>query len=120
MEKEEVKTYTLKKDYKKSEDFKSYYVTAALGGFKNPYDFRLAFYKDEINDVIIKREEINNNENLNENQKEEMIIKIKVPCTLECEIIMPERAVIELYKFIKKELKALNQRRLKENKKLIS
>lgn len=104
MEKNKKKSYTLKKDYKKSEEFKSYYVTGAIGGFKNQYDFRLAFYKDEVNDVILKREEIRENENLNEEEKDEMVSKMRVPCTLECEIIMPELSVIQLYNFIRKEL----------------
>ena len=114
MEKKEKKSYKLKKEYKKSEDFKSYYVTAALGGFQNQYDFRLAFYKDDVTDVLLKREKIITNDDLNENEKEKIISKMKVPCTLECEIVMPERSVFELYNFIQKELKNEKERRAKE------
>lgn len=114
MEKIEKKTFKLKKEYKKSEVFKSYYVTGALGGFQNQYDFRLAFYKDEVTDVLFKREDIINNEDLNENEKNIIISKMRVPCTLECEIVMPERSVVELYNFIQKELKNIKARRAKE------
>ena len=114
MEEEEKKSFKLKKEYQKSESFKSYYVTGALGGFQNQYDFRLAFYKDEVTDVLLEREKIITNDDLNKNEKEKIISKMKVPCTLECEIVMPERSVIELYKFIQKELKNKKERRVKE------
>ncbi len=104
MEEEEKKSYKLKKKYIKSDNFKSYYITGAIGGFKNNYDFRLTFFKDDINEVILKRDEIIENEAINKNEKEEIFSKVRVPCTLECEVIMTERALIELYNFIKKEL----------------
>ncbi len=116
MENIEMKEFRLKKEYKKSEDFKSYYVTAALGGFKNQYDFRLAFYKDDINEVVIEREKILGDENLNESEKFEKISKLKVPCTIDCELIMPRRTVIELFNFIKRELELQKERRKKGKK----
>ncbi len=120
MEEEKSKSYKLKKEYKKSENFKSYYITGAVGGFKNNYDFRLTFFRDDINGVVLKREEIRDNETLNQNEKEEIFSKVRVPCTLECEVIMTERALIELYNFIKKELNFLKETHQRIDNKLMS
>ena len=116
MEEEAKKSYKLKKEYIKSEDYKSYYVTGAMGGFKNNYDFRLMFFKDDINEVVLKREEIRENEELNQNEKEDIFSKVKVPCKLECEVIMTERALIELYNFIQKELNFLKERPIRKHR----
>ena len=116
MAEEERKPYKLKKEYKKSENFKSYYITGAVGGFKNNYDFRLTFFKDNINEVVLKREEIRENETINQIEKEEIFSNVRVPCTLECEVIMTERALIELYNFIRKELNFLKETPKRERK----
>ena len=44
----------IKTTFEKDQDFKKYYVTGAIGGFKNKYDFRLSFYNMETNDLIMK------------------------------------------------------------------
>lgn len=101
------KGFRLRRDYKKSENFKSYYVTGAAGGFKNPYDFRLTFFRDDINDLIrIRNQYIN--ENLSDEEIKKRLSETKVPFILQCELIMTEKSALELYNFLGNELKKLN------------
>ncbi len=105
-----------KRNYKKIPDFKSYYVTGAIGGFRNPYDFRLAFYQDDINDVIIKKNKMLEEENLTEEEITEKISKMDILFFLKCEIIMTELAAKELYNFLGKELQVREQIKKEEKK----
>jgi len=116
MEKLKIQKFKPKRNYKKIPDFKSYYVTGAIGGFRNPYDFRLAFYQDDINDVIIKKNKILEEEYLTEEEITEKISKIDIPFILKCEIIMTELAAKELYNFLGKELQTFEQIKKEEEK----
>jgi len=98
-----------KRTHQKAPDFKSYYVTGAIGGFRNPYDFRLTFYQDDINTAVIKKNEILQNQDLNEKEIEEVISNIEIPFYLKCEVIMTELAARELYNFLGKELESLKE-----------
>ncbi len=101
----------LERIFKKSEDFKSHYVTGAIGGFKHKYDFRLGFYNVGTTDFFINLENSKSNKKSNGKDLKDIIRNegIKVSNTLVCEVIMSEPAIRELYQFIGKELKALEK-----------
>ena len=97
-----------KPKYEKSDEFKKYYVTGAIGGFRNPYDFRLTFFNVDSNEFILKTQDIKSLEELDENGIKQKLAQREMLHILQCELIMSERALIELYNFIGKELKILD------------
>ncbi|MBD3342557.1 MAG: hypothetical protein GF353_25885 [Candidatus Lokiarchaeota archaeon] len=107
--KKKVDKYIVKKKYLKIRDFKQYYVTGAIGGFRNPYDFRLTFYNVDTNDLLIKTQNMKNKSETDEENLEKEISNIRIPHLLQCELIMTERTVREIYKFLGRELKMLEK-----------
>jgi len=99
--------------FEKDKNFKKYYVNGAIGGFKNKYDFRLAFYDTEINDLIIQTDPIKFNKDLSKEEKLNLMNQLEIKNNILCEIIMAEQAVKELYAFLGKELEKL--KRIKES-----
>ncbi len=103
----------IKKEYKKNQSFKKHYITGAIGGFRNPYDFRLAFYNVDSTDLIINMQERNDlkndDDNLNEKEFKSFIKEKKLTHEILCEIIMSKKAVKELYGFIGKELERIGE-----------
>lgn len=97
----------IRSEFKKDKDFKKYYVTGAIGGFRNRYDFRLTFYDLGTNDLILQSDPIKFDRDLSEDEKLEKINQLKLKNTLLFEVIMTEEAVKELYAFLGKELKKL-------------
>lgn len=95
----------LKRKYIKSQDFKKYYVTGAIGGFRNPYDFRLSFYDVDTNELVAKAENLKSEKEITKLELKNYLDKMEMPLTLTCELIMSKKAVIELFNFIRKELK---------------
>jgi len=93
-----------KNTYKKSEGFKQYYVTGAVGGFRNPYDFRLSMYNIESNDFLVETLDIKDNKSKSEEDLSKKLAKIDFIHTLVCELIMTEQAARELHAFLGKEL----------------
>ena len=95
----------LKKKYIKSLDFKRYYVTGAIGGFRNPYDFRLSFYDVDTNELVVKAENLKIEKGLTKLDMKNHLSELEMSLTLTCELVMTKKAVVELYNFIRKELK---------------
>lgn len=95
----------LKKKYIKSQDFKRYYVTGAIGGFRNSYDFRLSFYDVDTNEFVVKAENLKIEKGLTKLDLKNHLSKMEMSLKLTCELVMSKKAVIELYNFIQKELK---------------
>ncbi|KKN47084.1 hypothetical protein LCGC14_0666500 [marine sediment metagenome] len=112
MEKEKIIDIKIRRKYEKSNDFKKYYVTGAIGGFKNQYDFRLSFFNVNSNDFLMQTQKFKE-QNLSEDELSKKISKMEMPHEIQCELIMTEQAVKELYNFLGKELKALEERRQK-------
>ena len=104
MENEKPIFIKFKKKYEKAENFQRYYITGAIGGFKNPYDFRLTFYNVDSNDFTIKSEHLKNDKSLSREDLISKLEEIKMPHLLQCEIIMSKQAATEIYNFLKKEL----------------
>ncbi|MHA1757014.1 MAG: hypothetical protein ACTSVV_09605 [Promethearchaeota archaeon] len=95
----------IKSKFEISPDFKRYYVTGALGGFRNPYDFRLSFFNIKSNDFLLILEKFKE-KGLSEDEFKKEISNLKMPHEIVCELIMSKQAVQELYEFIGKELAA--------------
>ncbi len=95
----------IEKIFKKKADFKSHYVTGAIGGFKTQYDFRLSFYNIGINDFIMNLENAHLTEEFQKKDLEQNLKKFKMEHNLVCEVIMSEPAIRELYEFIGRQLK---------------
>ncbi len=93
-----------KKVYKKSEDFKRYYVTGAVGGFRNPYDFRLSMYNVESNDFLIESLDVKDKIPKSKEEMAKKLSKIDFVHTVVCELTMTEQAARELYAFLGKEV----------------
>ncbi len=108
-----VKYLDLKRGYIKSNDFKEYYVTGAVGGFRNPYDFRLTFYNVNSNDFLIRTLKIKG-ENPTGDEYKKKVSEMEMPHELLCEIIMTEQVVKELHTFLGKELKILENIRIEQ------
>ena len=94
------------KKYEKIDDFKSYYVTGAIGGFKTKYDFRLSFYNIDTNDFIMKAEDKKSKENIRDEELAKHITDLELKHNVMCEVIMSEPAARELHQFIGRQLKA--------------
>ncbi|MBD3212947.1 MAG: hypothetical protein GF311_10095 [Candidatus Lokiarchaeota archaeon] len=92
--------------YEKIDDFRSYYVTGAIGGFKTKYDFRLSFYNIDTNDFIMKAEEKKSRKNVRDEELEELVTDLELKHDVMCEVIMSETAARELHQFIGRQLKA--------------
>lgn len=105
MEKEKIIEFRIKKKFKKDRDFKQYYVTGALGGFRNPYDFRLTFYNVNSNEFVLRTQNLKENKKLNDEELKKTLSEMEMPHILQCELIMTDQAVRELYNFLEKELK---------------
>lgn len=101
-------------DYKKSESFKTYYVTGALGGFRNPYDFRLAFYNVDTTKFLIDTQPIKQNKELTQEEKNDAVTNTTMEQKVLCEMIMSERAVIELHDFLGREIARIEEIRKNE------
>ncbi len=108
MEKVKYFNIKIKKKYVKSDDFKRYYVTGAVGGFRNPYDFRLTFYNVNSNDFVFQTLKLKE-QNLSEDEYKKIISEKEMPHEILCELIMTEQAVKELHNFLGKELKILEE-----------
>ncbi len=108
MEDQTLKKYQPKKKYIKAQNFEKYYVTGAIGGFRNPYDFRLSFVNIDTNSLIIKNNELLE-QNLNKDDIEKRMSEQLLTVELQCELIMTKRAVVELHNFLGKELKQLKK-----------
>ena len=105
MEENQMISVKPKKKYIKSQDFKKYYVTGAIGGFRNPYDFRLSFYDVDTNELVAKAENLKSEKGFTKLELKNYLDKMEMPLMLTCELIMSKKAVIELFNFIRKELK---------------
>ncbi len=103
----------LKRKYVKSDNFKSYYVTGAVGGFRNLYDFRLTFYNVNSNDFVFQTIKLKE-QNLSEDEYLKILSEKEMPHEILCELIMTEQAVKELHKFLGKELAIRKDVRTKE------
>lgn len=110
MEKVKYPNIKIKRKYIKSEDFKKYYVTGAIGGFRNPYDFRLTFYNINSNDFLLQTQKLKE-QNLTEDEYIKIISEKEMPHEIQCELIMTEQAVKELHTFLGKELKIYEEMR---------
>ncbi len=108
MEKEKHIDIKIRRRYEKSNDFIKYYVTGAIGGFKNPYDFRLSFYNVNSNDFLMQTQKFKEL-NLSEDELSKKISKMEILYEIQCELIMTEQAAKELYNFLGKELKNLEE-----------
>ena len=95
--------------YEKTPDFKSYYITGAIGGFRNPYDCRLAFYNADTTEFMIKTEPIKKDQSLPEEEKIKTMQETTMKNKVMCEIIMSARAAKELHDFLGKELEFLEK-----------
>ncbi len=104
-----------KHKYIKSEEFKKYYVTGAIGGFRNPYDFRLTFFNVDSNEFLIKAQDIKSETKLDKNDLMKKLSQREMPNIQQCELIMSERTVRELYNFIGKELEIFDEMKEKPN-----
>ena len=98
-----------RKTYEKDESFKSYYANGALGGFRNPYDFRLAFYKIGTTEFLMETQSIKTSEGFKDEEKDEKVRNTEMRHKILCELVMTERAVRELHNFLGRELKLLDQ-----------
>ena len=105
MVEEQIFPVKLKKKYIKSQDFKRFYVTGAIGGFRNPYDFRLSFYDVDTNEFVVKAENLKIEKGITKLELKNYLDEMEMSLTLKCELVMSKKAVIELYNFIQKELK---------------
>ncbi len=108
MEKRKIIKIKPKKIYTKAEDYKRYYVTGAIGGFRNPYDFRLTFYNIDSNEFLLKTQNLKENKNIPDVEIQNKLKEVEMTHILQCELIMTEQAVKELYEFLKKEMKILD------------
>ena len=97
------KYFDIKRKYVKLDDFKSYYVTGAVGGFRNPYDFRLTFFNVNSNDFLVKTQELKG-QHLTEDEYIKIVSEMEMPHEISCQLIMTEQAVKELHTFLGKEL----------------
>jgi hypothetical protein len=93
----------LKKKFEKSNNFNRYYVTGAIGGFRNPYDFRLSFYNVNSNEFIIETQKLKE-QNLSREAVAKIMEEMAMPHEIQCELIMTEQTVKELYSYLGKEL----------------
>lgn len=109
MEKGKIIEIKPKRIYKKADDFKKYYVTGAIGGFRNPYDFRLTFYNIDSNEFVLRTQALKENKNIDDFELQNKLKEYEMPHILMCELIMTKQAVKELYNFLKKELKILSE-----------
>lgn len=89
------KVDTIKVIYKKSPDFKSYYVNGARGGFLGNYDLKLEFYSDRF-----VRPDIEYLPKKETSSKDELVLDRKV----ELELILSPVAAVELRRFLDKML----------------
>lgn len=105
MEENQMIPVKLKRKFIKSQDFKRYYVTGAIGGFRNPYDFRLSFYDVDTNEFVVKAENLKVEKGLTKLELKNHLDMMEMPHTLTCELIMSKKAILELFNFIRKELK---------------
>ncbi|MFO8020802.1 MAG: hypothetical protein R6U96_19420 [Promethearchaeia archaeon] len=108
MEKEEkIKKADIKvrKKFEKVEEFKSHYVTGAIGGFKNKYDFRLSFYNTDTNSLIEKLQNMQSDKEIGKEELIEETQDLELRNNIVCEVIMSEPAIRELYQFIGRQLK---------------
>jgi hypothetical protein len=108
--KEKIKNEELKKIenlFQKTEDFKTHYVTGAIGGFKNKYDFRLSFYNIDSNGFILKMKNISEKTDIENALEDDKDLRMKH--NVVCEVIMSEPAVRELYDFIGRQLEAMEK-----------
>ena len=101
--------FKVKKKYEKANDFKRYYVTGAIGGFKNPYDFRLSFFNVDSNDFTLKTQNLKDKNELSDEDLSKKLSEIEMTHLIQCELIISEQAVREIYNFIGKELEALEK-----------
>jgi len=99
----------MKKEYEMDDSFRSYYITGAIGGFRNPYDFRLAFYNIDTTKFILDTQEFKEDENLTEEERFDKLKNTEMSHKILCEIIMSEQAVREIYTFLGKELEELEK-----------
>lgn len=111
-EKKEIILIKTKRKFKKADNFQKFYVTGAIGGFKNAYDFRLTFYNIDSNEFILKSQSLKDNKNMTNSDFKDKLSEIEVPHILKCELIMTEKAVKELYNFLKIELESLRKSKL--------
>jgi len=102
-----------KKKYIKAEGFKKYYITGAIGGFRNPYDFRLTFYNIDSNEFLIETQVIKGEKEIKENELLNKLSQKEMLFNLQCEVIMTERAARELCTFIGKELETIDKNKKK-------
>ncbi|MGV9206193.1 MAG: hypothetical protein ACOC44_19485 [Promethearchaeia archaeon] len=78
----------------------SYYVTGAIGGFKNKYDFRLSFYNTDTNGLIEKLQNMQSDKEIGNEELIEETQNLELKNNILCEVIMSELAIRELYQFI--------------------
>ena len=105
MEESQMIPVKLKRKYIKSQDFKRYYVTGAIGGFRNAYDFRMSFYDVDTNEFVAKTENLKVEKGFTKLELKNYLDKMEMPHMLTCELVMSKKAVIELFNFMRKELK---------------
>ena len=103
------KPLNIKKKYEKAEQFQSYYVNGALGGFTNKYDMRLAFYQVNTLDHMINSKKSESKLPLNEEEAIENLRKHPMPHDILCEVIMSKESAKELYFFLKKQFQQLEE-----------
>jgi len=109
--------FKIKRKFRKAANFKSHYVTGAIGGFKNKYDFRLSFYNLDTNNFILRMQNIKGEKGPPDEEEIKKIEKIDMDHNVVCEVIMSETAAKELYNFIGKELEIRKKTKEKSKKK---
>ncbi|MFX1361362.1 MAG: hypothetical protein ACFFDL_15745 [Promethearchaeota archaeon] len=110
--KEETRIFEFKplKKYIKSPDFKNYYVTGAIGGFRNPYDFRLSFFNVDSNEFVMNTQNLKDKK-FSEKEFSEKLSNVEMNHTIVCELIMTEKTAREIYNFLGKELELLEDKK---------
>jgi len=109
MDEEKISFKIKKRKYEKDSSFKSYYVTGAIGGFRNPYDFRLAFYNVDTTEFNLDMQKLTQSKELSEEEKVKKIQEKGMNHKVLCEIIMTEEVTREIYNFLGKELENLEK-----------
>ena len=105
---EQIHDRKIEKTYEKAEQFASYYVTGAIGGFNNKYDFRMGFYNIDTLDHTLQVQHLSP-QKLPPEEYIEKISKVKMPHKILCEVVMTEKAAKELHSFLGRQLSLLEK-----------
>lgn len=111
MEKKRIFEFKAKKKYIKAPDFKMFYVTGAVGGFRNPYDCRLSFFNVDSNEFVIKTQNLKDKK-LSVEEISKKFSNVEMLHIILCELIMTEQTARELHDFLGKELKLLGEKKI--------